>query len=169
MYENDEDLAALQRVLDASRAAAGPHLRSIFVDGKPAVSAADLVAMLPGMQVIDLATVTASSEPRVAPVDGHFFKGRWHFGSAPDSVRARHLAARPAASAAHTRGEGLCVITHGHVERIDLASPGAAPFGAHLRDIYPGYDEWASPDNPYWVLQPHRMYVHLPPEDPPAS
>jgi len=166
MHEDDDDLRSLQRVLDDSRAAAGPHLRSIFIDGKPAVSAADLVALLPGMQVIDLATVTAAGEPRVAPVDGHFFKGRWHFGSAPNSARARHLAARSVASAAHTRGEGLCVIIHGHTERIDLGAPGAASFLAHLRDTYPTFDEWASPDNPYWVLHPERMYVHLPPQEP---
>ncbi len=163
MHETDADLRTLQRVLDASYAVAGAHLRSIF-DSTPRVPAAELAALLPGMQVIDLATVTAKGEPRVAPVDGLFFRGMWHFGSAQNSIRARHLAARPAASAAHTRGEGLCVLTHGYVEPIPLRDASAAPFVAHLREIYPTFDEWASVDSPYWRLRPERMYVRRPVE-----
>jgi hypothetical protein len=117
------------------------------------------------MQVLDLATVTANGEPRVAPVDGWFYKGKWHFGSSRDSARARHLAARPAASAAHTRGEGLCVITHGQAERIDLRAPSAEAFLAHLRDLYPTFDEWASLDDPCWVLHPTAMHVRRPIEE----
>jgi hypothetical protein len=163
MHETDADLRALQKVLDESYKVAGSHLRSIF-DSTRRVPAAELVALLPGMQVIDLATVTAKGEPRVAPVDGLFFRGMWHFGSAQDSVRARHLAARPAASAAHTRGEGLCILTHGYVEPIPLRDPSASEFVAYLREIYPTFDEWASLDAAYWRLHPERMYVRRPVE-----
>jgi Pyridoxamine 5'-phosphate oxidase len=161
MHETDADLRALQKVLDESYATAGEHLRSIF-DHTPRVPAAELVELLPGMQVIDLATVTPRGEPRVAPVDGLFFRGRWHFGTSPTAFRTRHLAANPAASAAHTRGEGLCVLTHGRVEPIDLRDPSAAGFLAHVRDIYPTFDEWASVDSPYWALEPARVYVRRP-------
>ena len=105
MHETDADLRALQKVLDESYATAGEHLRSIF-DQSPRVPAAELVALLPGMQVIDLATVTSRGEPRVAPVDGHFFRGRWHFGTASNAMRTKHLAANPAASAAHRGAKG---------------------------------------------------------------
>lgn len=162
-HETDQELAQLQELLDRSIAAAGPHLSSIF-SADTAVSAAELVDLLPGMQVIDLATVTAGGEPRVAPVDGHFFHGRWLFGTASNAARARHLAARPAVSAAHTRGEGLCVITHGHAEPVDLRSPEAAEVLALLRRTYPTFDEWASLDSPYWSIRPTRMYVRYPRE-----
>jgi hypothetical protein len=161
VQESEADLAALQRVLDDSQARAGAHLRSIFGEDTR-VGAAELVALLPGMQVIDLATVSAAGEPRVAPVDGLFFRGRWHFGSSLTSVRAHHLAARPACSAAHTRGEGLCVITHGRAERVDFASRHGEAFLAHLREVYPTWDEWTTTDAPYWCLVPNRMYVRAP-------
>ena len=121
-----------------------------------------LVALLPAMQTIDLATVTAAGEPRVAPVDGHFLKGRWYFGSATNSRRAQHLAARPFASVAHTRGEGLCVVVHGRVELVSLRDPGSAWFVERLRDIYPGYDDWGFEDNSYWTLHPTHMYARIP-------
>jgi hypothetical protein len=156
--ETPDDLTRLQDLLDRSIASAGSHLRSIY-EHTPPLPAAELVERLPGMQVIDLATVTAACEPRVAPVDGHFLKGRWWFGSSPDSFRARHLAARPAASAAHTRGEGLCVLAHGHVERVSLRDPAYGWFLDHLRSHYPTFDQWADLDSPYWVLQPVRMYA----------
>jgi hypothetical protein len=161
MHETDADLAALQDLLDASHAAAGAHLRSIFGDDTR-LTAAALAALLPGVQILDLATVTATGAPRVAPVDGLFYRGKWHFGSARNSVRARHLAARPAASAAHTRGEGLCVITHGQAVERDLRAADHDGLVHHLHDVYPDFDEWASLDGPYWALEPERMFVRSP-------
>jgi hypothetical protein len=162
--ETKEELQALQALLDTSMAKAGAHLRRI-ADQTPPARAEALVALLPAMQTIDLATVSSKGEPRVAPVDGHFLKGRWYFGSAPDSMRARHLAARPAASAAHTRGEGLCVIVHGNVEQVSLRDPASAWFLERLRSVYPGFDEWGFHDNPYWTLHPTHMYARITAEE----
>ena len=156
--ETPDDLVELQALLDRSIASAGSHLRSIYTHTPP-IPAEELVSLLPGMQVIDLATVTSTCEPRVAPVDGHLLKGRWWFGSSPDSFRARHLAARPAASAAHTRGEGLCVLTHGHVEQVSLRDPAFGWLLERMREIYPSFDEWGHLDAAYWVLHPVRMYA----------
>jgi hypothetical protein len=157
-FETPEDLRRLQDLLDRSIAGAGSHLRSIYDHAEP-VTAEDLVAELPGMQVLDLATVTARGEPRVSPVDAHFLWGRWLFGTAPNAARAVHLAARPAVSAAHTRGEGFCVITHGHVERLDLASDRGREVLAYLRSVYPTFDDFASEDNPYWFIEPTHLFA----------
>ena len=54
MHETAEDLAYLQRALDESYAAAGEHLRSIFVPDQRS-SAEDLVARLTGVFLINLA------------------------------------------------------------------------------------------------------------------
>jgi hypothetical protein len=135
MHETPEDLAELQGLLDRSFARAGSHLLSIF-DGERRLNATQLGEILTGVRVLNLATVTAAGEPRVGPVDGHFHRGRFYFGSSPDSVRFRHIRARPAVSAAHTIGEQLAVIVHGKATVIDMASPDQAGARAQLLGTY---------------------------------
>ena len=94
VHETADDLARLQALIDRSHTGAGKHLRSIFADERR-VAAADLSTRLPGVQVTHLATVTAQGEPRVAPVDGLFFRGALHVGTAPEAMRARHIRSRP--------------------------------------------------------------------------
>ena len=94
MYETDEDLEALQDLLDASYARAGEHLRGIWGE-ETRLDARGLAAELPGVQVLDLATVNPAGEPRVAPVDGFFYRGRFWFGSSPHSFRFRNIRAQP--------------------------------------------------------------------------
>ncbi len=160
MHETDEDLRELQALLERSHANAGPHLRSIF-GAEPRLPAAELPALLPGVQVLALATVTARAEPRVAPVDGLFFRGRWHFGSAESSARFRHIRARPAVSATHLRGEELAVVVHGRAEEIDPRAPEHAGFRAYLNETYPGWDdaEWAA-GAPYARIEPAVMFTY---------
>ena len=79
MYESDDELSALQELLDASYARTGEHLRSIWGEDSR-LDARGLCAELVGVQVLDLGTVTARGEPRVAPVDGLFFRGHLWFG-----------------------------------------------------------------------------------------
>ena len=160
-HETAADLLELQELLDQSMSHAGKHLAAIFGETPP-VPAGELVELLAGMQVLDLATVTASGEPRVAPVDGHLDRARWLFGTAPNTARARHLAARPAVSAAHTRGEGPCVITHGYAEPVDLRTGRRPRWSSSCALAYPTFDEWMSLDNPYWTIRPTRMYVRWP-------
>ena len=160
MHETPEDLDRLQRLLDESHAAAGRHHRSIFDDAHR-VGAADLAAMLTKVQVLCLATVTARGEPRVAPVDGLFYRGRWHFGSSPDSVRFRHLRRRPAVSAVHVRGEEFAVIAHGRARELELTAPEQDGFRRYLIEVYGGqWEEWAGAA-PYAVIEADRLYTRL--------
>jgi hypothetical protein len=133
VHETADDIAWLQELLDRSHAGAGEHLRAIF-DDERRIPAAELPALLPGVQVLALATVTARGEPRVAPVDGLFFRGRWHFGSSERSARFRHIRARPAVSATHLRGEELAVVVHGRAVEIDPRAPEQAGLRAQ-RDL----------------------------------
>jgi uncharacterized pyridoxamine 5'-phosphate oxidase family protein len=158
VHETVEDLCALQALLDDSYARAGEHLRSIFT-AQRRIPAADLPGLLRGVQVLALATVTARGEPRVAPVDGLFFRGRFHFGSADSSARFRHLRARPAVSAAHLRGEELAIVVHGTAHEIDTSAPEHEPFRALLMETYPGWERWAS-DAPYAVIEPAKMFTY---------
>jgi general stress protein 26 len=156
MHETPEDIAALQRLIDESHAGAGRHLRSIF-DDERRIPAADLPELLPGVQLLSLATVTAKGEPRVGPVDGLFFRAHFWFGSAHDSARFRHIRRNPAVSAAHTRGEELAVIVHGRAHETPLAE--RHPFRAYCLEVYG--DAWFEfgEGAAYARIEPERMFT----------
>lgn len=158
MHETDDDLRWLQDVLDRSDEHAGGHLRSIATPERR-LTAHELAELLTGVQVLSLATVTGTCEPRVAPVDGLFYRGRFWFGSSPASVRFRHLRQRPQVSATHVRGETMAVIVHGAAVEIDLDTAGAAGFRSYLVEVYGGeWHEWG-PGNPYARIDPTRLYA----------
>src|SRR6202048_4733810 len=65
-------------------------------------------------------TVTADGRPLAGPVDGYFLHGTFWFSSGRNSVRMRHLAARPAVSATHLPGEELAVTVHGRADLFEV-------------------------------------------------
>jgi hypothetical protein len=117
VYETEDEVARLQALLDASHARATEHLRNI-IHGDRVLSAGDLVALLTGMKVLSLATVTAHGEPRVSAVDGHFLHGSWSFSTSGTAAKARHMRQRPSVSVAHIDNEELAVFSHGRVEEL---------------------------------------------------
>ena len=121
MKEQPDDLAALQDLIDRSYAAAGPHLLAIHTPERR-LSAEQVCERLTGMRLLALATVSAAGRPVVGPVDGIFLHGAFHFGSAPESVRARHIAANPWVSATHLPGEELAITVHGRAEPVDVSA-----------------------------------------------
>ena len=146
MLETTEELAALQTLLDDSAAAAGPHMRDIITDERR-MDAAALTARLRGMCLITVATVTADGRPLTGPFDGYFLHGSWWFSSGPQSVRIRHLRARPAVSVTYLPGEELSVTAHGRAELFDLHGPECAPLRQAMLDHYvpkqgPAFKEW---------------------------
>jgi nitroimidazol reductase NimA-like FMN-containing flavoprotein (pyridoxamine 5'-phosphate oxidase superfamily) len=143
MHETADDLRVLQDLLDRSVDGAGAHLRSIATPERR-LGAADLAARLTGMSLLTLATVTSDCRPLACPVDGVFFRGAFHFGSSPDSVRFRHILSRPQVSATHVPREELAVTVHGRAVPIDQRAPEHAGFRATLLAIYvPRYGpEW---------------------------
>jgi hypothetical protein len=157
VHETPEDIARLQAMLDASHAAGGAHLRSIFADERR-VSAADLPARLAGVQITHLATVTARGEPRVAPVDGLFFRGALHVGTAPGAMRARHLRVRPQISASIAHGEEFALVLHGRAIELDLDAHEHEGLRAYYREVYGESWESFRQGNPYWRLEPERIF-----------
>jgi nitroimidazol reductase NimA-like FMN-containing flavoprotein (pyridoxamine 5'-phosphate oxidase superfamily) len=143
VHETPADIEALQELIDRSYAAAGPHMLRIH-DPERRLSAEQVCERLTGMVLLSLATVTADCRPIVGPVDGIFYRGAFHFGSSPDSVRFRHIAKRPQVSATHLPGEELSVTVHGRAAPVDIKSSEHAGFRQTLLDIYvPRYGaEW---------------------------
>jgi general stress protein 26 len=167
VLETPEELAHLQALLDASMAAAGPHLRSIISDERR-LSAAELTARLGGMRLLVLATVTADGRPLAGPVDGYLLHGTFWFSSGTESVRMRHLAARPAVSATHLPGEDLAVTVHGTAELFEMQHPACAELRQAMLDEYlpkqgPAFEEWLENADALGArVDPERMFTfHL--------
>jgi nitroimidazol reductase NimA-like FMN-containing flavoprotein (pyridoxamine 5'-phosphate oxidase superfamily) len=144
MHETQDDLARLQDLIDRSYASAGEHLLAIHTPERR-LTAEQVSERLTGMTLLALATVTADGRPIVGPVDGIFYRGAFHFGSSPESVRFRHIRARPQVSATYLPGEELSVTVHGRAEIVDTRAEEAAGFRQTVLDIYvPRYgEEWA--------------------------
>jgi nitroimidazol reductase NimA-like FMN-containing flavoprotein (pyridoxamine 5'-phosphate oxidase superfamily) len=146
MLETPQEIANLQGLLDDSMASAGPHLRDIITDERR-LTAAELTERLQGMRLLVLATVTADGRPLAGPVDGYFLHGTFWFSSGLNSVRLRHLAARPACSATHLPGEELAVTVHGKAEFFAQDDPAYGEFTQAMIDEYlpkqgPEFEQW---------------------------
>jgi hypothetical protein len=143
VHETAADLEALQALIDRSYANAGTHLQRIHTPERR-LTAEQVAEKLTGMVLLTLATVTRDSRPLTGPVDGFFHRGAFHFGSAPDSFRFRHIYERPQVSATYLPAEELCVTVHGTAVPIDIADPEQAGFRQTLLDYYvPRYGkEW---------------------------
>jgi hypothetical protein len=167
MHETDDDLTHLQNLLDRSYTGAGRHLTSIITPERR-LTAEQVVSRLAGMCLLALATVTADGRPLVGPVDGILYRGAFHFGSAPDSVRFRHIRHRAAVSATHLPGEELAVTVHGRADFVDVSAPEHAGFRRTLLEIYvPRYGrEWArflDSGVVYARIDAERMFtLHMP-------
>jgi hypothetical protein len=144
VHETPEDIVALQELLDRSYAGAGAHLRSITTPERR-LGAEDLVEVLTGMCLLVVATVTADCRPMAGPLDGIFYRGAFHFGTSPQSVRYRHLLTRPQVSATHLPREEVAVNVHGRAVPIDVHAPEARGFRETLFEIYGprfGEEDW---------------------------
>ena len=154
--ETPEELAALQDLLDRSHASATDHLKSI-IHGDRRLSARDLAALLTGMKVISVATVTASAQPRISAMDGHFLHATWSFSTSGTAAKARHMRARPDVSIAHVDNEELAVFSHGKVEELAVSDPDWAETIQHWTAHYGGSPlEWGD-DIRLYRYRPHWM------------
>jgi hypothetical protein len=146
VLETQGELDNLQQLLDRSAAGAGPHMRDIITDDRR-LGAAQLCEKLQGMRLLVVATVTADGRPLAGPVDGYFLHGTFYFSSGRNSVRMRHLAARPAVSATYLPGEELAVTVHGRAELFDIGDPSRGELRQAMLDHYlplqgPAFETW---------------------------
>ncbi len=161
MHETTEDIAAVQELLDRSYAQAGAHLLRIHTTERR-LSADEVAERLTGMCLLALATVTADGRPIVGPVDGIFYRGAFHFGSSPDSVRFRHIRARPGVSATYLPAEELAVTVHGRAVPVDHRTDEG--FRATLLEVYvprygAEYEEFIDSGPVYARIDAERMFT----------
>jgi uncharacterized pyridoxamine 5'-phosphate oxidase family protein len=122
VFETAEEIAELQRLLDAAAARANPHMSSILTPDRR-LTAGQIVTYLQGTRHVAFATVTAKGEPRVAPLDALFIHGRFTMSTGAEATRLRHLRANPACSAVHMVGDEVAVAVNGVVEWIGRDHP----------------------------------------------
>jgi Pyridoxamine 5'-phosphate oxidase len=163
VHETPADIATLQELLDHSYGTAGPHLLSIHTPERR-LNAEELVGRLTGMRLLSLATVTSDGRPIVGPVDGIFYRGSFHFGSSPDSLRFRHIRTRPQVSATHLPGEEFAVTVHGRAVPVDIHGPSGADFRSVLLEVYvprygPGWEEFLDSGPVYARIEAERMFT----------
>ena len=152
MLETSADLDRLQQLLDRSAVGAGPHLAGIITEERR-LTAAQVCQRLQGMRLLVVATVTGDGRPLAGPVDGYFIHGSFYFGSGRDSVRMRHLTARPVVSATHLTGEVLAVTVHGRAELFDVLDPAHGELRQAMLDHYlprqgPEFETWLNQAGP---------------------
>jgi hypothetical protein len=156
LHETPEDLAALQALLDRSYESAGQHLKRIITPDRR-LTAEQVAERLTGVCLLALATATKDGRPIVGPVDGILYRGAFHFGSAPDSVRFRHIDERPHVSATHLPGEELAVTVHGRAVPVDVREGG---FRQTLLDVYgPSHAELIDSGARFARIEADRMFT----------
>jgi Pyridoxamine 5'-phosphate oxidase len=118
----------------------------------------------------DLATVTADCRPIAGPVDGIFYRGAFHFGSSPDSVRFHHIRARPRVSATHVPGEALAITVHGRATPVDIGAVEGRGFRRALLEVYvprygPDWEEEFLDSGPVYArIDAERMFAFAMPK-----
>jgi hypothetical protein len=171
MHETAADLRRVQELLDRSYANAGAHLLRIHTSERRA-TAEEVVDRLTGMRLLVVTTVTADSRPIGGPVDGVFYRGAFHFGSSPDSLRFRHIRSRPQVTATHIPAEEFAVTVHGHAVPIDVSAAENVGFRQTLLDIYvprygPEWEQFLDAGPVHARIEADRMFAFsMPPEGP---
>ena len=168
VHESAADLAAMQRLLERSYANAGRHLLGIHTPDRRA-TAEQVAARLTGMCLLVLTTVTADGRPIGGPVDGIFYRGSFHFGSSPDSVRFRHIRSRPHVTATHLPAEEFAVTVHGRAVPIDVQADESAGFRQTLLEVYvprygPEWEQFLDGGPKYMRIEAERMFTFSMPE-----
>ena len=162
MFETDEEIAAIDLLLDRSYAGAGDHLGAIISPGRR-LSARDLCRYLIDIRHLTVATTTTRGEPRCSAVDGLFLHGRFWFSTSAHAIKAVHLAQRPAVSAAHVIGDDVGVFVHGTARLVNGGPGEADPLRPYWEGIYGGSPEdWVSTptDARYIEIVPSAMFSY---------
>jgi uncharacterized pyridoxamine 5'-phosphate oxidase family protein len=159
VHETPEDLAALQALLDRSHDGAGQHLRRIITPERR-LTADQVSERLTGMCLLALATATGDGRPIVGPVDGIFFRGAFHFGSAPNSIRFRHIAKRPYVSATHIPREEFAVTVHGKAVPVEATGEfRQALLGIYVPRYGPEWETFLDSGPVYARIDAERMFT----------
>ena len=135
MHESPEQIDELQALLDRTFARMNPHMARI-VKPERRLSARQVVTYLQGIRHVAFATVTERGEPRVAPLDGLFVRGRFHVSTGGESARLSHLRRQPRCSLTHFAGDDVAVTVNGTAVVLERDHPEVPALEPAYRDAY---------------------------------
>ena len=135
MFESEDQIRELQALIDRTFARANPHLARIVKPSRR-LNARQVVAYLQGTKHVAFATVNERGEPRVAPLDGVFIRGRLTVSTGGEAARLRQLRANAACSAAHVDGDTIGIVIHGRATIIGRDDEGVDELEPVWREIY---------------------------------
>jgi hypothetical protein len=158
--ETQQELAALQSLIDRSHAATKPHMRGITHPEKFALSAEQVVRLLDGMRTVAVAAPSPKGDPLVAPMDGWFLHGKFYFSSGGDSIRIRGLQKRPRASIAYFEGERFLINAHGNALLMFKGHEEVGEIDEIFREHYGGSAFDWSDDGVYVRLDADRFFTY---------
>jgi uncharacterized pyridoxamine 5'-phosphate oxidase family protein len=159
VYESDDELLQLQELIDRSFAGAGPHLLAIMKPERR-LTARQVVRYLDGIKHVALGTVTAKGEPRVAPLDSLFVRGRFVVSTGGRSVRLGHLRQRPAVSLTHLLGDDIALVVNGRARIIERDDPEAEELDRIATGIY-GSSPFSWGDGVVFIrVEPDVMFAY---------
>jgi uncharacterized pyridoxamine 5'-phosphate oxidase family protein len=159
MYETEDDLRRLQELLDRTLARANPHLTSI-VSPERRLTAGQVVRYLQGTKHVAFATVNERGEPRVAPLDGVFVRGRFTVSTGARAARLRHLRANPACSAVHMDGDTVGIAVHGHARILEEGDSGVDEIEPVWTEIYGSSPFSWGEGVAFMVIEPTSMWAY---------
>ncbi|MBA2489273.1 MAG: pyridoxamine 5'-phosphate oxidase family protein [Chloroflexi bacterium] len=159
MFETDDEVAHLQRLLDAHLAQANPHMKSI-ITAERRLNARQIVRYLTGVKHVALATVTPRGEPRVSPLDALFIHGRFTLSTGGLATRLEHLRRHPGCSAVHMDGDRVAVAVNGAVEWVPREHPEHADLHRSWSETY-GSDPYGWGDEiVFFRIEPQAMWTY---------
>ena len=159
MYETDADLTRLQALLDRTLERANPHLAWI-VSPDRRLTAKQVVRYLQGTKHVAFATVNERGEPRVAPLDGVFVRGRFTVSTGAKAARLRHLRANPACSATHMDGDVVGITAHGRARILVEGDPGVDELERVWSEIYGSSPFSWGEGVAFMVIEPSSMWAY---------
>ena len=159
MYETEDDLTRLQALLDRTFAHANPHLASI-VSPDRRLTARQVARYLQGTKHVAFATVNEHGEPRVAPLDGVFVRGRFTVSTGERAARLRHLRANPACSATHMDGDVVGITVHGRAQVLGEGDPGVDELDRVWTEVYGSSPFSWGEGVTFMVVEPTSMWAY---------
>jgi Pyridoxamine 5'-phosphate oxidase len=169
MYESAEDVRRLQELLDRTLAHANPHMLRI-VKPERRLTARQVVTYLQGTKHVAFATVNERGQPRVAPLDGVFVRGRFTVSTGGEATRLRHLRANPACSAVHMDGDRVGIAAHGHATVLEAGDAGVDELDRIWTEIYGSSPFSWGQGVVFMVIEPTSMWAYaFHPEEFPES
>jgi uncharacterized pyridoxamine 5'-phosphate oxidase family protein len=135
VHESAQDLVELQGLLDRTFSRMNAHMATI-VKPERRLSARQVVAYLRGIKHVAFATVNARGEPRVAPLDGIFLRGRFHVSTGGRAARLGDLRRQPRCSLTHFVGDDVAVTVNGNAVVLGRDHPEIPAIEPVYLDLY---------------------------------